>query len=194
MTRFAASRATWQRGRRSIGAGSKLAMFALRREKYWLRLLADDARARPRSRSAARSPRSARRALITFALKAPARPRSLVITTIATRLRVALLEQRVRVLAGDARQLGDDRRERRSTYGRAAMIASCARRSFAAATSFIARVILRVFLTLTIRLRMAFRLGMARLTSSLRRELLRELGERVAQLLLDVALELARST
>ena len=75
-------------------------------------------------------------------------------------------------------------------YGRAAMIASCARRSFAAATSFMARVIFRVFFTLTIRLRIALRLGIS-LLLLVDRELLRELGQRVAQPLLEVALELA---
>ncbi len=46
-----------------------------------------------------------------------------------------------------------------AVYGRAAISASCARRSFAVETSFIARVILRVFLTEVIRVRIALRLG-----------------------------------
>src|SRR5512144_1427994 len=71
-------------------------------------------------------------------------------------------------------------------YGRAAISASCARRSFAVETSLIARVILRVFLTLVIRLRIAFRLGMA-LLLLLHRELLGELGQGVAQPLLQIA-------
>jgi len=48
-----------------------------------------------------------------------------------------------------------------AAYGRAAVAASCARRSLAAATIFIARVIFWVFLTDVMRLRMIFRLAMA---------------------------------
>src|SRR5688500_14450330 len=73
------------------------------------------------------------------------------------------------------------------------MIASWARRSFAAATIFIARVILRVFLVAAMRLRIAFRDGMAVGSGLLLvgGELLGELGQGRAQRLLDVAVELA---
>src|SRR4051812_17686949 len=84
-------------------------------------------------------------------------------------------------------------REIAAVYGRACVSASCARRNFAVETSFIARVILRVFLTDVMRVRIALRLGIALLLCCLvlDRELLRELGECVAQPLLDVALELS---
>src|SRR5690349_3296500 len=78
-----------------------------------------------------------------------------------------------------------------AVYGRAAISASWARRSFAVETSFIARVILRVFLTDVMRLRIAFSDGMSLGLLSLDGELLRELAERLAELLLEVALELA---
>ena len=51
----------------------------------------------------------------------------------------------------------------RSAKGRDASACSCARRSFEAATSFMALVILRVCRTELIRTRMSLRLGIARL-------------------------------
>src|SRR5215813_5056152 len=76
--------------------------------------------------------------------------------------------------------------ESRLAYGRAAVIASCARRRRAAATSFIALVIFCVFLTDAMRVRMAFSEGMLRLRrrrrlaarAAGRGELLVVLGER----------------
>src|SRR5688572_24898725 len=72
-------------------------------------------------------------------------------------------------------------------YGRAAISAPCARFSFAVDTSCIAFVILRVFLTLVMRVRMAFSDGMELRLLLLDGELLGELGERLAQLLLEGA-------
>src|SRR4051812_717965 len=52
-------------------------------------------------------------------------------------------------------------RSMRSAYGRAASACACARRSFDAATIFMAEVIFCVDFTLLMRVRSAFRLGMA---------------------------------
>src|SRR5262245_43886780 len=127
---------------------------------------------------------------MTLELNAPASPRSLVITTIAARRAGRSSNSGCASLPATP-DSSDTTRASAAEYGRAAMIASCARRSLAAATSFIARVILRVFLTLWMRLRMAFSDGTLVRLLALERELLGELGERVAQPLLDVALELA---
>src|SRR5262249_28117225 len=68
-----------------------------------------------------------------------------------------------------------------AAYGRARSAASCARRSFAAATIFIALVICCVERTVALRFRRAFRLGM-----DSRREVLPEVRERGVELDLHV--------
>src|SRR6185503_14713909 len=127
-----------------------------------------------------------------LALKAPHRPLSAVITTTSTRspprsssngwasssLREAMLCSTSSILRA---------------YGRAANIASCARRSLAADTIFIALVICCVLLTLRIRRRMSIRAGMllgSRARSGLGRLVERaERGERGLQLLAELALQ-----
>src|SRR6185436_10770499 len=127
-----------------------------------------------------------------LALKAPHRPLSAVITTTSTRspprssssgwasssLREAMLCSTSSILRA---------------YGRAANIASCARRSLAADTIFIALVICCVLLTLRIRRRMSIRAGMllgSRARSGLGRLVERaERGESGLQLLAELALQ-----
>ena len=94
-----------------------------------------------------------------LALKPPASPLSAV--TITTRIAVALAlrEQRVRFRLG-ARGHAGEHLEHRRAKGRAANIASWARRSFAAETIFMALVICCVLLTDLIRRRMSTRAGM----------------------------------
>src|SRR5215468_10661245 len=182
ITRLAVSRAR-DSAVAPVGAASKLVTVARRRVKYWLPLrpmMRSDTSVAPDSSLAAN--RST--ALRTLALNAPAWPRSLVTTTIA-----ALASGRSsNSLCASVPATADSSLTTWAiavAYGRAAFSASCARRSFAVDTSFIARVILRVFLTLVIRLRIALRLGIALLP--LDRELLGELGQRVAQPPLQVA-------
>ena len=85
-------------------------------------------------------------------------------TTSDALLRLARLQQRMRVLIVDARGDATASTSRSAAaYGRAAIIRSCARRSFAAETIFMALVICCVFLTLRMRRRMSIVLGMCRL-------------------------------
>jgi hypothetical protein len=163
ITRLAISRAR-DSAVAPVGAWSKLVTVARRRVKYWLPLrpmIRSDTSVAPDSSPAAN--RST--ALTTLALNAPAWPRSLVTTTIAAltsgRSSNSLCESLPATADSSLTTLASA-----VEYGRAAISASCARRSFAVDTSFIARVILRVFLTLVIRLRIALRLGMGYFFSS----------------------------
>ena len=81
------------------------------------------------------------------ALNAPARPRSPVSGRIATDCDVSRASSSGKPRAGVARAVPIISSRMRSAYGRSAAIRFSARRSFAAATSSIAFVILRVLRT-----------------------------------------------
>ena len=109
-----------------------------------------------------------------LALKPPARPRSEVSGTSVIRVAGSRRsQQRVRLGPRPQRDLRDRRPPARCAYGRAPTIASCARRSRAAETSFIARVIFCVDFTDAIRVRMLLSDGMAcfRRPAALRRRI-----------------------
>src|SRR5271168_1291367 len=83
-----------------------------------------------------------------------------------------------------------------SAYGRAASTRSCARRSFAAETTFMALVICCVFLTERIRRRISIKLGIVyarsgdhRFLGMLGHEILLELRDRVLQFVLQIVVE-----
>src|SRR5205085_8745528 len=115
----------------------------------------------------------------------PARPRSEVIITTSTRRsgRTAMSGCGGRSAASRARASEASISSMSCAYGRARITASCARRSFAAATIFIALVIFCVFRTERMRVRMAR--SEAIQASSLRRggrpEDVLEFGERLIQ-------------
>src|SRR5690242_18899795 len=122
---------------------------------------------RPTSRysisAASRSETNLSAPLIRFELKAPAKPLSAVTSTSSTRRswRCASrgFEATRSSLAAAPATLPRTCRSS-AAYGRAAITRSCALRSLAADTIFMAFVICCVFLTLRIRRRMSIRLGM----------------------------------
>src|SRR5690348_15014660 len=111
--------------------------------------------------------------LIRLELNAPASPLSAVIRTSSMRLSARCASKgfeptRSSVAAAAATLPSTCRNS--EAYGRAAITRSCARRSLAAETIFMALVICCVFLTLRMRRRMSIRLGMG----ARRRRLLHE--------------------
>ena len=97
--------------------------------------------------------------LVMFALNAPANPLSPLITTSSTRFSGRVANSGCRRLPVSSSKISTRRVSDSSTlviifaYGRAASARSCARRSFAAETIFMALVICRVFFTLRMRRR-----------------------------------------
>ena len=93
-----------------------------------------------------------------FAFSDPARPRSVVIMISATR-RTGRRARSGSISSSTTAATRLSASRSSSAYGRAAMIASCARFMRDAATISIARVIWAMFRTEPIRPRMSFRLG-----------------------------------
>src|SRR5512142_87439 len=110
--------------------------------------------------SQAFSRRRAPTARLTLALKAPARPLSPATTIRSTFFSSRSARSGCRASRTRAETLASTSRSD-AAYGRAAITRSCERRSFAAATIFIARVICWMFLTDRSRRRMSIRDAMA---------------------------------
>src|SRR5690348_13564674 len=111
--------------------------------------------------------------LIRLELNAPASPLSAVIRTSSMRLSARCASKgfeptRSSVAAAAATLPSTCRKS--EAYGRAAITRSCARRSLAAETIFMALVICCVFLTERMRRRISIRLGMCRYRRHLRHE------------------------
>src|SRR3954469_7029666 len=134
-------------------------------------------------------------ALMTLVLKLPHSPRSAVITNSSVRPPARGVSRWSSSGCADGSTCATSRRSTRAiwfAYGRACWMRSWARRSFDAATIFIALVICCVDLTARIRRRMSRREGIRsdRRGLACGREVLAELLERAVQLRLDGVVDL----